>query len=67
MNHRIFLRIKELASAPGRPGRLPLSANSIWRLVREGQFPSPVKLSSNCTAWRLEDVQVWESQRKGAK
>ncbi len=67
MNHRVFLRIKELASAPGHPGRLPLSANSIWRLVRQGQFPAPVKLSAHCTAWRVEDVQAWESQRQGAK
>jgi len=59
-----FIRVRELASTPGRPGRLPLSINSIWRLAREGKFPQPVKLSANVTAWKLEDVEAWERERE---
>lgn len=61
-----FIRIKELASVPGRPGRLPLSPNSVWRLVRQGRFPKPLRLSPGCTAWLLEDVRNWEMARREA-
>jgi predicted DNA-binding transcriptional regulator AlpA len=63
MIHQTFLRVGQLASSPKRSGRLPLSANSIWRLVREGNFPKPVKLSAGVTAWRLDDIVAWETQR----
>lgn len=63
MSNQVFIRIKELASHPGRPGRLPFSPNSIWRLAREGRFPKSVKLSSGVTAWRLEDIEAWEAER----
>jgi predicted DNA-binding transcriptional regulator AlpA len=33
---------------------------TIWRWVREGRFPAPVKLGPNVTAWRVGDL------RKGA-
>ena len=63
MSNQAFIRIKELASHPGRLGRLPFSPNSIWRLAREGKFPKPVKLSAGVTAWRLEDIEAWEAER----
>ena len=63
MNQR-FIRMRELCSTPGLPGRLPISPNTVWRLVREGTFPQPVKLTDNVTAWRLEDVEQWEADRE---
>ena len=62
-----FIRIGQLATRPDRPGRLPLSPNSIWRLAREGKFPKPVKLSDAVTAWRLEDIEAWEKSKLAAK
>ncbi|QFY42317.1 AlpA family phage regulatory protein [Candidatus Methylospira mobilis] len=38
---------------------VPLVPSTIWRLVKKGTFPQPVKLTENCTAWKLEDVQAW--------
>jgi|OM-RGC.v1.034557421 prophage regulatory protein len=58
-----FIRIGQLATRPNRPGRLPLSPNSVWRLAREGKFPKPIKLSAAVTAWRIEDVEAWEKSR----
>ncbi|WP_081433635.1 helix-turn-helix transcriptional regulator [Laribacter hongkongensis] len=43
----------------GTPGLLPFSASTLWRRVRNGTFPSPVKLSERVTAWRAEDVRTW--------
>ncbi len=48
---------------PGRAGLVPFSAPTLWRRVKAGQFPAPVKLSERVTAWRVEDVRAWMQQR----
>ncbi|MBT9486799.1 MAG: AlpA family phage regulatory protein [Rubrivivax sp.] len=44
---------------PGRPPIVPFSSATLWRKVRAGEFPAPVKLSDRVTAWRCEDVAAW--------
>ncbi len=41
------------------PGIVPVSHATLWRWVKLGQFPKPVKLGGNTTAWRCEDVRQW--------
>jgi len=36
-----------------------LSRSSIYRLVQEGKFPPPVKLSLRASAWFERDVNEW--------
>lgn len=43
----------------GTPGLLPFSASTLWRKVKAGEFPKPVKLSVRITAWRAEDIRTW--------
>ncbi|WP_258170947.1 helix-turn-helix transcriptional regulator [Burkholderia multivorans] len=51
-----YLRISQLVS-----GRfVPFSKPTVWRKVREGTFPAPVKLSAGVTAWKLSDIQEWQ-------
>lgn len=38
---------------------LSFSTSALWRRVRAGTFPQPVKLSERVTAWRAEDVRAW--------
>ncbi|WP_440026826.1 helix-turn-helix transcriptional regulator [Chromobacterium amazonense] len=38
---------------------IPLSDSSIWRRVKAGTFPAPVKLSERVTAWKAEDIRTW--------
>ena len=45
---------------------LEVSRQTIWRWVREGSFPAPVKLGSNCTRWKMAAVKSWEAEREGA-
>jgi len=47
---------------------LPFSPSTLWRMVRAGAFPAPVKLSQGVTAWRVEDVRAWleASHKKSA-
>lgn len=40
-------------------------AQTIWRWVKTGRIPSPVKLGINTTAWRVGDLR--ESMSGGAK
>jgi prophage regulatory protein len=43
---------------------IPFSAATLWRRVKDGTFPAPVKLSAGITAWRVEDVRTWMAERK---
>ena len=43
----------------GRPGLLPFSSATLWRKVKSGDFPAPVKLSERVTAWKIQDVYAW--------
>ena len=45
------------------PAIIPFSAATLWRNVRMGTFPAPVKLSERVTAWRVEDVREWMAAR----
>jgi prophage regulatory protein len=38
---------------------VPFSAATLWRKVKTGDFPAPIKLSANITAWRSTDVYAW--------
>lgn len=49
---------------PGRPGMVPFSAATLWRMVGDGRFPKPVKLSERVTAWPLAEVQAWLDSRR---
>lgn len=47
----------------GRAPLVPFSAPTLWRRVRAGEFPKPVKISDRVTAWRVEDVRAWMLDR----
>jgi predicted DNA-binding transcriptional regulator AlpA len=59
-----FFRVRELASTPEHSGRYPISRATLWRWVKRGEFPSPVRLSRGVTAWPVDIIEAWESQRK---
>ena len=37
---------------------VPFSGATLWRKVKAGTFPRPVKLSERVTAWRVEDIRA---------
>lgn len=39
----------------------PVSPATLWRQIKVGSFPKPLKLSQGVTAWRLADLIVWAS------
>jgi predicted DNA-binding transcriptional regulator AlpA len=38
---------------------VPFSKSTLWRRVKAGDFPAPVRLSIGVTAWRAEEVHRW--------
>lgn len=49
-----YLRQKQII-----PNLIPFSPATLWRKVKDGSFPAPVKISQRGVAWRVEDVQAW--------
>jgi predicted DNA-binding transcriptional regulator AlpA len=54
MSDDAFIRQAELLA-----GILPISPASLWRKVKNGSFPRPVKLGPKTTAWRVGSVRAW--------
>jgi predicted DNA-binding transcriptional regulator AlpA len=67
-----YVRLSQLIGRPAHPptakrpngkpaihGILPFSGPTLWRKVRDGKFPRPVKLGPNTTAWKVSDIQAW--------
>jgi predicted DNA-binding transcriptional regulator AlpA len=45
---------------------VPFSHATLWRHVKQGTFPAPLKISERVTAWRREDVETWVRTRIAA-
>jgi prophage regulatory protein len=43
---------------------IQISRSTLWRLVRQGTFPRPLKLSVGATAWKADEVEDWIETRK---
>jgi prophage regulatory protein len=40
------------------PAIFPFSSATLWRKVKAGTFPRPVKLGPRITAWKAEDIRA---------
>ena len=52
-----LLRRREVEELTG------LSRASIYRLKRDGRFPSPVKVSDTAVRWKASDITIWIESR----
>ena len=56
---KLFIRQKDLLKT-----FVPFSATTLWRKIKAGEFPAPIKLGPSITAWRGEEIEKWvESHR----
>jgi predicted DNA-binding transcriptional regulator AlpA len=57
-----YVRLKKIIgdakADPPIPAVIPVSRSTWYMGVRSGRYPSPVKLSERCTAWRVEDIRA---------
>ena len=74
INHSVFdqlpdsgyVRESQLVQSPKRPATpapLPFSAPTLWRKVKAGTFPKPIRLSERVTAWNVGIVRLWMAQQ----
>ena len=47
--------------------RTGLSRTSIYRLMREGRFPEPLKIGSKAVRWPESEIADWLAARPRAK
>ncbi|WP_137110101.1 AlpA family transcriptional regulator [Rhodobacter sp. SY28-1] len=41
---------------------------TIWRWTRtDSDFPKPMKLSQQCSRWKLSEIEAWEAGRPVSK
>ena len=52
-----FAQVREL---------VPLSRTTLWRKIRDGTFPAPIKLSDHARGWRLSTIRRWIADREAA-
>jgi prophage regulatory protein len=53
----LFLRMRAVLRMTG------LGRSTIYRLVADNKFPSPVRLGQRAVAWRRVDVERWSEAR----
>ena len=46
-------------------GLIPFSASTLWRMVKRGAFPPPIRVSAGITAWRVADIRDWLDSPEG--
>jgi len=65
-----WLREAQLVRSPNNPDSevapLPFSAPTLWRMVKDGRFPKPTKLSARVTAWQAGQVREWMAAQAAA-
>ena len=53
-----MIRMNELTGIVG------FKAWNVYRLIREGDFPPPVKIGGRAVAWRESDIVSWIESRE---
>jgi len=54
-----YLRLKQIIGDKKKniPAIIPVSATTWWNGCKSGRYPKGIELSSNCTAWKVEDIR----------
>ena len=60
MQGEVLLRIKSVKEKTG------LKHAMLYKLIAEGKFPKPIKLSERCVAWLLSEVEAFIQGRIAA-
>lgn len=51
--HVLMLRLPEVLKVTG------MKRATLYKAVREGQFPAPFRVYGRSVAWRREEIEVW--------
>ena len=61
MNHYDLLTRKQVEQ------KVQLTTSSIYRLMREGLFPLPLKIGPSAVRWRSDELTAWIDARPRAE
>lgn len=64
--HQIIGKRPTKADPIGIPAIVPVSRATWWAGIRQGRYPTPVKLGPNCTAWPVESIRELVQRLGGA-
>jgi len=53
----LLVRLRQLISIVG------LSRSTIYRLVKAGNFPKPIRIGISSLAWRMDEIHEWIDSR----
>jgi len=53
------MRLPEVSDCTGLP------STTLYRLVKQGRFPKPYKLSDRVSAWNEAEVEAWLEEKLG--
>ena len=57
MNGQRLVTMRELIK------RVPFSRVHVYRLIRDGKFPAPIKLGDRRVAWLEHEIESWIAAR----
>lgn len=55
--------MSKFISASQLAERYGVDRSTVWRWAARGIIPAPVKLSDQCTRWRLEQIEQRDAER----
>jgi len=64
--HEVFTPGRILLRLPSVRRKTGLGRSTIYRLIAADQFPAPIKLSPNVSAWDAAAVDSWIASREAA-
>lgn len=44
-----------------------LARSTLYKLIKEGLFPVPVRLGSRAVGWRYKEIEAWIETREAAR
>lgn len=47
--------------------RYGVDRSTIWRWAKRGALPRPIRLSDQCTRWRLDEIEKFDFERAKAR
>lgn len=56
-----FLRRPDVQRVTGLP------RSSIYALMKQGQFPRPIRITSKTVGWLQSEIEAWQAERIAAR
>ncbi len=47
--------------------RYDVKRATVWAWMQQGKFPQPIRLTAGCSRWSLEDLKVWEDEKRAER